>query len=71
MDPRIVRVMASVHAVHEVILVATSDGTLAADSVRPLVRMNVSVIAEHNGPPRAGLRAGAGGRYTLAELVSK
>ena len=40
MDPRIVRVMASVHAVHEVILVATSDGTLAAD-VRPLVRMNV------------------------------
>src|SRR5579863_1393536 len=30
-DPRIVQVMASVAAVHEVILVATSDGELAAD----------------------------------------
>jgi TldD protein len=69
MDPRIVRVMASVHAVHEVILVATSEGTLAAD-VRPLVRMNVSVIAEHNGRREQGY-AGAGGRYTLAELVSQ
>src|SRR5712671_4277125 len=69
MDPRIVRVMASVHAVHEVILVATSDGTLAAD-VRPLVRMNVSVIAEHEGRREQGY-AGAGGRYTLAELVSQ
>src|SRR5258706_10214 len=69
MDPRIVRVMASVHAVHEVILVATSDGTLAAD-VRPLVRMNVSVIAEHNCRREHGY-AGAGGRFTLAELGSK
>jgi TldD protein len=68
LDPRIVRVMASVHAVHEQILVAASDGTLAAD-VRPLVRMNVSVIAEQNGRREQGY-AGAGGRYTLAELVS-
>jgi TldD protein len=68
MDPRIVRVMASVHAVHEQILVAASDGTLAAD-VRPLVRMNVSVIAEQDGRREQGY-AGAGGRYTLAELVS-
>jgi TldD protein len=68
LDPRIVRVMASVHAVHEQILVAASDGTLAAD-VRPLVRMHVSVIAEQNGRREQGY-AGAGGRYTLAELVS-
>ena len=68
MDPRIVRVMASVHAVHEQILVAGSDGTLAAD-VRPLVRMNVSVIAEQDGRREQGY-AGAGGRYSLAELVS-
>ncbi len=69
MDPRVVRVMASVHAVHEVVLIATSEGTLAAD-VRPLVRMNVSVIAEQNGRREQGY-AGAGGRYTLAELVSQ
>jgi TldD protein len=68
MDPRIVRVMASVHAVHEQILIATSDGTLAAD-VRPLVRMNVTVIAEQ-GERREQGYAGCGGRYTLAELVS-
>jgi TldD protein len=67
-DPRIVQVMASVAAVHEVIMVATSDGTLAAD-VRPLVRFNVSVIAEHNGRREQGY-AGSGGRYSLAELVA-
>ena len=42
-------------------LVANSDGTLAAD-VRPLVRFNVSVIVEQNGRREQGY-AGAGGRY--------
>ena len=67
-DPRIVRVMASVHAVHELVLIANNEGALAAD-VRPLVRMNVSVIVEQNGRREQGY-CGAGGRYTLAELVS-
>src|SRR6202451_704639 len=35
-DPRVKQVMASLAAVHEVILIATSEGTLTAD-VRPLV----------------------------------
>ena len=60
--------MASVSAVHEVVLVANSEGDLAAD-VRPLVRFNVSVIVEQNGRREQGY-AGAGGRYSLAELVS-
>jgi TldD protein len=68
LDPRIVRVMASVHAVHELVLIATSDGALAAD-VRPLVRMNVSVLVEQDGRREQGY-CGAGGRYTLAELVA-
>ncbi|HNR22935.1 MAG TPA: metalloprotease TldD [Steroidobacteraceae bacterium] len=67
-DPRIVQVMASVSSVYEVILVATSDGTLAAD-VRPLVRFNVSVVAEQNGRREQGY-AGSGGRFSLAELVA-
>jgi TldD protein len=67
-DPRIVQVMASVSAVHEVVLVANSDGELAAD-VRPLVRFNVTVLAEQNGRREQGY-AGAGGRYTLEELVA-
>ena len=61
LDPRVKQVMASLAAVHEIVLVAASDGTLAAD-VRPLVRMNVSVIVEQNGRREQGY-AGGGGRY--------
>jgi TldD protein len=68
MDPRVMQVMASVVAVHEVVLIATSDGQLAAD-VRPLVRFNVSVIVEQNGRREQGY-SGSGGRFTLPELVA-
>ena len=68
MDPRVKQVMASVVAVHEVVLVANSEGHLAAD-VRPLVRINVSVIVEQDGRREQGY-AGAGGRITLPELVA-
>ena len=60
-DPRIKRVIASLAAVHEVVLIAASDGTLVAD-VRPLVRLNVSVIAE-DGKNREQGYAGGGGRF--------
>lgn len=63
MDPRIVQVMASLSGLHEVILVLTSDGVMAAD-VRPLVRINVSVIAEQNGRREQGF-SGGGGRFGL------
>ena len=59
-DARVKQVMVSLSGVHEVMLVAASDGTFAAD-VRPLVRFNVSVIAEHNGRREQGY-AGSGGR---------
>jgi TldD protein len=67
-DPRIKQVMASVSSSFDVIMVADSDGTLVAD-VRPLVRFNVSVIAEQDGRRETGF-AGMGGRYSLAELVA-
>ncbi|HEY2808821.1 MAG TPA: metalloprotease TldD [Steroidobacteraceae bacterium] len=67
-DPRVVRVTASLVAVQELVLIATSDGELAAD-VRPLVRFNVSVLVEHNGRREQGY-AGCGGRFSLAELVA-
>jgi len=69
MDPRVSQVMVSVHAVHELILVARSDGVLAGD-VRPLVRMNVTVLVEQNGRRERGF-AGCGGRYALDELVAQ
>jgi TldD protein len=68
MDPRVMQVMASVVAVHEVVLIANSEGNLAAD-VRPLVRFNVSVIVEQDGRREQGY-AGSGGRFTLPELVA-
>ena len=67
MDPRIVQVMASLSALHEVVLVVTSDGVMAAD-VRPLVRINVSVIAEQDGRREQGF-SGGGGRFGLAEVT--
>jgi TldD protein len=67
MDPRVEQVMASLAAVHDVILVASTDGTLAAD-VRPLVRINVSVIVQQDGRREQGY-AGAGGRHGLADLL--
>jgi TldD protein len=49
-----------------VILVAATDGTLAAD-VRPLVRLNVSVIVEDNGR-REQSSTGGGGRGAYADF---
>jgi len=62
-DPRVKQVMASLAAVHEIILIASSDGTLTAD-VRPLVRLNVSVIVEHNGRREQGYSGGGGAPRT-------
>ncbi|OOV86474.1 metalloprotease TldD [Oceanospirillum linum] len=68
-DSRVKEVTASLSANFEQILVVASDGTLAAD-IRPLVRVNVSVIAEQNGRRERG-SAGAGGRYNLKTLMDK
>ena len=63
MDPRVTQVIVSLVAAHDVVLVVADDGTLAGD-VRPLVRMNVHVIAEQDGRREQGT-AGGGGRTTL------
>ncbi|MFM2276425.1 MAG: hypothetical protein RL211_2297 [Pseudomonadota bacterium] len=63
-DPRVAQVMAGLVSEYDVVMVARADGTLAAD-VRPLVRLSVTVIAEHNGRREIG-SAGGGGRFGLA-----
>lgn len=63
-DPHIIQVMASLGAEYDVILVAGSDGRMAADA-RPLVRLSLTVIAERNGRREVG-SAGGGGRTGLA-----
>ena len=67
LDPRVKQVMVSIAATHETILVAATDGTLAAD-VRPLVRLNVTVIAEQNDRREQG-SDGGGGRFDYQQLV--
>jgi TldD protein len=68
LDSRITQVMASLAASHDTILVLASDGTLAAD-VRPLVRLNVAVIIEHEGRREQGY-AGGGGRFGYTEFLA-
>ncbi len=68
-DPRIVQVMATLAAEYDVVLVARSDGMLAAD-VRPLVRLSVQVIAEENGRREQG-SSGGGGRCDYAHFTEE
>jgi TldD protein len=60
-DARVTQVMAHVAGSWEVVMVARSDGHLAAD-VRPLVRVSITVIMEDGGRREQG-SAGGGGRF--------
>ncbi len=63
-DPRVRQVMASLAAEYDVVLVARSDGLLAAD-VRPLVRLSITVIVEQDGRREQGF-GGGGARQGLS-----
>jgi TldD protein len=63
-DPRVVQVMAGLASEYDVVLIARSDGLLAAD-VRPLVRLSLTVIAEQGTRREVG-SSGGGGRFGLA-----
>ncbi|MFM8356637.1 MAG: metalloprotease TldD [Gammaproteobacteria bacterium] len=63
-DPRVKEVTVRVGASQETVLVVATDGTLAAD-IRPLVRLDVSVIVEQNGRRERG-SSGGGGRTDLS-----
>ncbi|AUN94710.1 metalloprotease TldD [Pseudazoarcus pumilus] len=63
-DSRVSQVMAHVAGSWEVVMVARSDGHMAAD-VRPLVRVSLSVIMEQ-GDRREQGSAGGGGRFDYA-----
>ncbi len=69
LDSRIEEVIISLSGVHEHILVANQDGHLLAD-VRPLVRLNVTVIVVENGKREQG-SMGGGGRCDYAMFVEQ
>ncbi len=63
LDSRVEQVIVSLSSVQDLILIAASDGTMAAD-IRPLIRLNVSVILEKDGVREQGY-AGGGARTDL------
>ncbi|MDP9140921.1 MAG: metalloprotease TldD [Pseudomonadota bacterium] len=66
-DPRVIQVMVSLAANAETVMVAATDGTYSAD-VRPLVRMDVSVIVEQKGRREQG-HSGKGGRGVYMDFL--
>ncbi|NCF15038.1 MAG: metalloprotease TldD [Gammaproteobacteria bacterium] len=67
LDSRIEQVMISLASSQDLVLVAASDGTMAAD-VRPLIRLNVSVILEQDGQREHGY-SGGGARADLSYFL--
>ena len=65
-DPRVVQVSASLGASWSVVEIVRADGFVATD-VRPLVRLNVSIVAEQNGRRETG-SFGMGGRRLYEDL---
>ena len=58
-DPRVEQVFVSLSGSHEVVMVMGQDGAVHGD-IRPLVRLNVSVIVENNGRREQGSYGGGG-----------
>ena len=68
-DPRVKEVNLRLGASFDTSLVVASDGTLAGD-VRPLVRLDVTVIVEASGRRERGF-AGGGGRWLMPRVVDE
>ena len=66
-DPRVAQVSVSLAGSWSVVEIVRPDGFVATD-VRPLVRLNVSIVAEQNGRRETG-SFGIGGRYLYERLV--
>ncbi len=67
LDERVEQVMVSLSSSQDLVLIAASDGTMAAD-IRPLVRLNVSVILAKDGRREQGF-SGGGARTDLRYFV--
>jgi len=65
-DPRVAQVSVGLSGSWSVVEIVRPDGFVATD-VRPLVRLNVSIVAEENGRRESGF-FGLGGRYLYDQL---
>ncbi len=68
-DPRVVQVMASLGGEWQAVQIIRADGARVAD-LRPLVRLNVSVVVEKDGRRETG-SYGTGGRYGYDRLLTE
>ena len=68
-DPRVKQVMASLNGEWQAVQIIRADGTRVAD-LRPLVRLNVSVVVEQDGRRESG-NYGAGGRFGYSQLMDE
>jgi TldD protein len=65
-DPRVAQVSASLSGSWSVVEIVRADGFVATD-IRPLVRLNVGIVAESNGRRETG-SFGMGGRWLYDDL---
>ncbi|WP_174293418.1 metallopeptidase TldD-related protein, partial [Sphingomonas bacterium] len=68
-DPRVAQVSVGLSGTWSVVEVVRADGFVATD-VRPLVRLNVSIVVEQNGRRETGTY-GTGGRYLYDRLFEE
>jgi TldD protein len=68
LDPRVVQVSATLAASQQEVAILRPEGTLVTD-IRPMSRLNVSVIVEENGRRESG-GTGGGGRHGLETLIT-
>ncbi|MBF9035490.1 metalloprotease TldD [Rhodobacterales bacterium HKCCE2091] len=68
-DARVVQVTASIAASLQEVEILRPEGARTAD-IRPMTRINVSVIVEENGRRESG-SAGGGGRVVLTGLIDR
>lgn len=68
-DPRVAQVSVSLAGSWSVVEIVRPDGFTATD-IRPLVRLNVSIILEENGRRETGV-FGIGGRYLYDQVMDQ
>jgi TldD protein len=66
-DTRVTQVMASMYGEWQAVQILRADGSRVAD-LRPLVRLNVSVVVEQNGRRETGGH-GTGGRFSYSHVM--
>ena len=68
-EPALSQVTVSISGVYEEVLIAATDGTFCTD-IRPLIRLNCSVLMEKDGRREKG-SSGMGGRYAYEYFLQQ